>query len=150
MDNINNPYTPNAGAAPEVLIGRDGQTEAFSILLQRLKRGRTEQSMIMTGLRGVGKTVLLNRFAELAELAGWESIELEASKHDETAFRQSIFSKFRAALHSVSPSSPSFAQHSYTYHLVAAGANALDTPQKYSAPLCYRSTNPALFPSHGT
>ena len=70
MDNINNPYTPNAGAAPEVLIGRDGQTEAFSILLQRLKRGRTEQSMIMTGLRGVGKTVPLNRFAELAELAG--------------------------------------------------------------------------------
>lgn len=103
MDNINNPYTPNAGAAPEVLIGRDGQTEAFSILLQRLKRGRTEQSMIMTGLRGVGKTVLLNRFAELAELVGWESIELEASKHDETAFRQSIFSKFRAALLHISP-----------------------------------------------
>lgn len=103
MDNINNPYTPNAGAAPEVLIGRDGQTEAFSILLQRLKRGRTEQSMIMTGLRGVGKTVLLNRFAELAEMAGWESIELEASKHDETAFRQSIFSKFRAALLHISP-----------------------------------------------
>lgn len=103
MDNINNPYTPNAGAAPEVLIGRDGQTEAFSILLQRLKRGRTEQSMIMTGLRGVGKTVLLNRFAELAELAGWKSIELEASKHDETAFRQSIFSKFRAALLHISP-----------------------------------------------
>lgn len=103
MDNINNPYTPNAGAAPEVLIGRDGQTEAFSILLQRLKRGRTEQSMIMTGLRGVGKTVLLNRFAELADLAGWKSIELEASKHDETAFRQSIFSKFRAALLHISP-----------------------------------------------
>ena len=103
MDNINNPYTPNAGAAPEVLIGRDGQTEAFSILLQRLKRGRTEQSMIMTGLRGVGKTVLLNRFAELAEMAGWESIELEASKNDETAFRQSIFSKFRAALLHISP-----------------------------------------------
>ena len=59
--------------------------------------------MIMTGLRGVGKTVLLNRFAELAELAGWESIELEASKHDETAFRQSIFSKFRAALLHISP-----------------------------------------------
>ncbi len=59
--------------------------------------------MIMTGLRGVGKTVLLNRFAELAEQAGWESIELEASKHDETAFRQSIFSKFRAALLHISP-----------------------------------------------
>ena len=103
MDNINNPYTPNAGATPEALIGRDGQTEAFSVLLERLKRGRTEQSMIITGLRGVGKTVLLNKFAELAERIGWEVVELEASKHDETAFRQSIFSKFRAALLHLSP-----------------------------------------------
>ena len=103
MDNINNPYTPNAGATPEAFIGRDGQTEAFSVLLERLKRGRTEQSMIITGLRGVGKTVLLNKFAELAERIGWEVVELEASKHDETAFRQSIFSKFRAALLHLSP-----------------------------------------------
>jgi hypothetical protein len=103
VDNINNPYTPNAGATPEAFIGRDGQTEAFSVLLERLKRGRTEQSMIITGLRGVGKTVLLNKFAELAERIGWEVVELEASKHDETAFRQSIFSKFRAALLHLSP-----------------------------------------------
>ena len=103
MDNINNPYTPNAGATPEAFIGRDGQTEAFSVLLERLKRGRTEHSMIITGLRGVGKTVLLNKFAELAERIGWEVVELEASKHDETAFRQSIFSKFRAALLHLSP-----------------------------------------------
>lgn len=103
MDNINNPYTPNAEATPEALIGRDGQTEAFSVLLERLTRGRTEQSMIITGLRGVGKTVLLNKFAELAERIGWEVVELEASKHDETAFRQSIFSKFRAALLHLSP-----------------------------------------------
>lgn len=73
------------------------------MLLERLKRGRTEQSMIITGLRGVGKTVLLNKFAELAERIGWEVVELEASKHDETAFRQSIFSKFRAALLHLSP-----------------------------------------------
>ena len=103
MDNINNPYTPNAGATPEALIGRDGQTEAFSVLLERLKKGRTEQSMIITGLRGVGKTVLLNKFAELAERTRWEVIEFEASKHDESTFRQSIFSKFRAALLHLSP-----------------------------------------------
>ena len=103
MDNVSNPYTPSAGATPEALIGRDGQTEAFSVLLQRLGRGRTEQSMIVTGLRGVGKTVLLTRFAEIAERTGWEVIELEASKHDESAFRQSIFSKFRAALLHLSP-----------------------------------------------
>ncbi|WP_176760741.1 ATP-binding protein [Actinomyces ruminicola] len=103
MDNVNNPYTPNAGAIPEALIGRDGQTENFSVLLERLKRGRTEQSMIITGLRGVGKTVLLSRFAEIAEEAGWEVIEMEASKHDESAFRQMIFAKFRTALLHLSP-----------------------------------------------
>ncbi|MDO4901551.1 ATP-binding protein [Actinomyces sp.] len=103
MDNVSNPYTPNAGATPEALIGRDGQTEDFSVLLERLKRGRTEQSMIITGLRGVGKTVLLSRFAEIAEEAGWEVIEMEASKHDESAFRQMIFAKFRAALLHLSP-----------------------------------------------
>ena len=73
------------------------------MLLERLKKGRTEQSMIITGLRGVGKTVLLNKFAELAERTGWEVIEFEASKHDESTFRQSIFSKFRAALLHLSP-----------------------------------------------
>lgn len=103
MDNINNPYTPNAGATPEALIGRDGQTEAFSALLQRLMRGRTEQSMIVTGLRGVGKTVLLNRFAEIAQETSWEVIDIEASKHDESAFRQAMFSKFKAALLHLSP-----------------------------------------------
>ncbi|OLO43973.1 hypothetical protein BKH31_11475 [Actinomyces oris] len=136
MDNINNPYTPNAGAAPEVLIGRDGQTEAFSILLQRLKRGRTEQSMIMTGLRGVGKTVLLNRFAELAELAGWKSIELEASKHDETAFRQSIFSKFRAALLHISPRRRWSERARHAAEVLSSFVLSID--------------NPALFPSRGT
>ncbi|SPT53015.1 Predicted ATPase (AAA+ superfamily) [Actinomyces bovis] len=103
MDNVHNPYTPNAGATPEALIGRDGQTEAFIVLLERLRRGRTEQSMIITGLRGVGKTVLLNKFSNLAEDAGWEVIDLEASKHDEHAFRQAIFSKFRTALLHLSP-----------------------------------------------
>ena len=73
------------------------------MLLERLKKGRTEQSLIVTGLRGVGKTVLLNRFAELAEQARWEVIEIEASKHDESTFRQSIFSKFRACVLHLSP-----------------------------------------------
>ena len=80
MDNVSNPYTPSAGATPKALIGRDGQTEAFSVLLQRLGRGRTEQSMIVTGLRGVGKTVLLTRFAEIAERTGWEVIERMVKK----------------------------------------------------------------------
>jgi hypothetical protein len=103
MDNLDNPYTPNAGATPEVLIGRDDQTVAFEILLRRLARGRSEQSMIITGLRGVGKTVLLNRFLQIALGQRWEVIEFEASKHDDTRFRQTMFSQLKAALLRLSP-----------------------------------------------
>ncbi|MWV48269.1 AAA family ATPase [Rathayibacter sp. VKM Ac-2803] len=103
MDAIDNPYTPNAGARPEILIGRDEQTEAFRTLLGRLRRGRTEQSMIMTGLRGVGKTVLLNSFRSIALEEHWEVIEFEAVKHGEGRFRHTIASQLKAALLRLSP-----------------------------------------------
>ncbi len=103
MDSVRNPYTPNAGAAPEIIVGRDDQTKTFGVLLERLARGRTEQSMIMTGLRGVGKTVLLGRFGEMARAAQWEVVEIEASKHDDNRFRQTMFSQFKAALLRLSP-----------------------------------------------
>jgi Cdc6-like AAA superfamily ATPase len=67
MDPIGNPYTPNAGSRPPELAGRAGELEQFRVLVGRLKRGATEQSMIIRGLRGVGKTVLLNAFEDRAE-----------------------------------------------------------------------------------
>lgn len=103
MDSVRNPYTPNAGATPEIVAGRVEHTRAFEVLLQRLSRGRTDQSLIMTGLRGVGKTVLLNEFADLARTAKWEVVELEASKHDDGQFRQTIASLLRSALLQISP-----------------------------------------------
>ncbi|WP_263091170.1 ATP-binding protein [Curtobacterium sp. RIT-PI-V] len=103
MDSVRNPYTPNAGATPEIVAGRFEHTRAFEVLLQRLARGRTDQSLIMTGLRGVGKTVLLNEFAELARTANWEVVELEASKHDDGQFRQTMASLLRSALLQISP-----------------------------------------------
>ncbi len=103
MDAVSNPYTPNAGAAPEIVVGRDDQLEAFTVLLRRLERGRTEQSMIITGLRGVGKTVLLGQFGDIARRAGWEVVEIEASKHDDTRFRQAMFSQLKAVLLRLSP-----------------------------------------------
>lgn len=66
LDLVRNPYTPNAGARPHAVVGRDDQLESFDLLLRRLKLGRTEQSMIITGLRGVGKTVLLGQFGMAA------------------------------------------------------------------------------------
>lgn len=73
MDPRKNPYTPGAGARPEELAGRDEEIAAFEILLARLRDGRSEQSQIITGLRGVGKTVLLNTFEDYAEQAGYLS-----------------------------------------------------------------------------
>ena len=103
MDSISNPYTPNAGAAPEIVVGRGDQLDAFRMLLRRLERGRTEQSMIITGLRGVGKTVLLGQFMDIASAAHWEVVEIEASKHDDARFRQSMFSQLKGALLRLSP-----------------------------------------------
>ncbi len=67
MDPIANPYTPGAGSRPLELAGRDAQLRQFEVLVGRLKRGATEQSMVIKGLRGVGKTVLLNAFQDQAE-----------------------------------------------------------------------------------
>lgn len=66
MDRRDNPYTPNAGAKPPVLVGREQELETFEILLGRLAAARTEQSLIVVGLRGVGKTVLLGEFRQSA------------------------------------------------------------------------------------
>ncbi|MFE6734856.1 AAA family ATPase [Microbacterium sp. NPDC057650] len=103
MDSVSNPYTPNAGASPDIIVGRQEQTKAFETLLRRLARGRTHQSMIITGLRGVGKTVLLNEFGDIARREHWEVIEIEASKHDDTRFRQTMASLLKGALLRLSP-----------------------------------------------
>lgn len=82
-----NPYTPNAGARPPALVGRDRELESFEVLLDRLRRGHTEQSMLITGLRGVGKTVLLTSFEESARERGWTTVEAEITKNTEFGAR---------------------------------------------------------------
>lgn len=103
MDALTNPYTPNAGAEPQVIVGRDDQLEWFDLLLGRIARGRTEQSMIVTGLRGVGKTVLLGSFRTSALRQNWVVVELEVSKSDESSFRRDIASRLRSALYELAP-----------------------------------------------
>lgn len=85
------------------MVGRDDQLASFDLLLARLERGRTEQSMIITGLRGVGKTVLLGQFRTKALAAQWTVVELEVSKHDETEFRLDLATRLRSALLDLSP-----------------------------------------------
>src|ERR1700722_10726406 len=60
MDPIKNPFSPDAGSPPPELVGRDPILEQARVLLARVKQKRSEKSMMPTGLRGVGKTVLLN------------------------------------------------------------------------------------------
>jgi AAA ATPase domain len=100
---LTNPYTPNAGAEPQAVVGRDDQLESFDLLLARIEAGRTEQSMIITGLRGVGKTVLLGQFRTKALARDWIVVELEVSKNDETEFRRDIGTRLRTALFQLSP-----------------------------------------------
>jgi AAA ATPase domain len=78
-----NPYTPNAGARPPALVGRDAELAGFEILLDRLKQGRSEQSMLITGLRGVGKTVLLGAFESRALNSGWVTAPAEITKNQD-------------------------------------------------------------------
>lgn len=132
MDAVNNPYTPNAGAAPEIVVGRDDQLEAFTVLLRRLERGRAEQSMIITGLRGVGKTVLLGKFGEIARRAGWEVVEIEASKHDDTRFRQAMFSQLKAVLLRLSPRARWTQRARYAAEVLSAFAVSVDQKGTFS------------------
>jgi hypothetical protein len=71
MDPVLNPYAPGAGTTPPELAGRDRERHAFEVLLQRLSAGRPDQGLALWGLRGVGKTVLLNDLASRAEKIGW-------------------------------------------------------------------------------
>ena len=78
MDPIRNPYAPGAGTQPPELAGRDEVREAARIVLERTKLGRPSKSLLMVGLRGVGKTVLLDRIREDAEVSGIHTLRIEA------------------------------------------------------------------------
>ncbi|UQX88388.1 ATP-binding protein [Jatrophihabitans telluris] len=78
MDPVRNPYAPGAGRRPPELAGRSAELQAFDVVLQRVARGRSERSIVLTGLRGVGKTVLLNALRSAAVRAGWGTGKFEA------------------------------------------------------------------------
>lgn len=78
VDPIRNPYAPGAGQRPPELAGRDEQLAAFEVVLERIARGRPERSLVLTGLRGVGKTVLLNALRSAAVRRGWGTGKIEA------------------------------------------------------------------------
>jgi hypothetical protein len=78
MDPVRNPYAPGAGQRPPELAGRDRQLQQFEVTLERVAAGRPERSMVLSGLRGVGKTVLLNALRGLAVQRAWGTGKFEA------------------------------------------------------------------------
>ena len=78
MDPRQNPYAPGAGTPPPELAGRDELIERAAVALDRIRAGRSARSLILYGLRGVGKTVLLNRIRLDAEARGIASVKVEA------------------------------------------------------------------------
>jgi len=78
VDPIRNPYAPGAGQRPPELAGRDRELEQFEITLERVAAGRPDRSMVLSGLRGVGKTVLLNSLRSLAVKRAWGTGKIEA------------------------------------------------------------------------
>ncbi len=72
-----NPYRPGAGLQPPELTGRESQLAEFEALVKRSKNGLTDRGMVMSGLRGVGKTALLNRLYILAEQQQWLTVFIE-------------------------------------------------------------------------
>jgi len=78
VDPRKNPYAPGAGTPPPELAGRDDLIERAAIALDRIRAGRAARSLILHGLRGVGKTVLLNRIETDAEARGFACVKVEA------------------------------------------------------------------------
>src|SRR5262245_25852271 len=81
MNPIENPYAPGAGTPPPELAGRDELLEIIRIALERVRVGRPTKSILMIGLRGVGKTVLLDRMRDDAESRGLHTMRVEAPEN---------------------------------------------------------------------
>jgi hypothetical protein len=78
MDPVLNPFAPGAGTPPPELAGRDELRETVRVAVERVRLGRPTKSVLMVGLRGVGKTVLLDRMRDDAEATGLQSLRIEA------------------------------------------------------------------------
>ncbi len=101
MDPVRNPYAPGAGQRPPELAGRDRELEVFEVVLERVARNRPERSLILTGLRGVGKTVLLNTLRSQAIGRLWGTGKIEA--RPEVSLRRPVAAALHMAVRELAP-----------------------------------------------
>jgi hypothetical protein len=100
VDPVRNPYAPGAGQRPPELAGRDSELDSFDVVLERISRGRPERSLVLTGLRGVGKTVLLNALRSAAVRRRWGTGKLEA--RPDTPLRRPLAAALHQAIRELS------------------------------------------------
>lgn len=106
MDPTLNPYSPGAGLRPRDLAGRESEIERFDVLRRRATHKLTSRSVVMTGLRGVGKTVLLNELADRARREGWVVGKVEADRNQGgRPFREQVSQTLNRALREAAHSS---------------------------------------------
>jgi len=96
MDPLKNPFSPGAGSPPPELVGRDQILEDSRVLLGRVKARLAEKSLLLTGLRGVGKTVLLNEIERMAKESDYRTVAIEA--HEDKPLGPLIAPHLRALL----------------------------------------------------
>ncbi|HEY1914520.1 MAG TPA: ATP-binding protein [Streptosporangiaceae bacterium] len=101
MDPVRNPYAPGAGQRPPELAGRDKEITQFGVVLDRVARGRPERSIVLTGLRGVGKTVLLNSFRSMAIQRLWGTGKIEA--RPDQSIRRPVAGALHMAVRELAP-----------------------------------------------
>jgi hypothetical protein len=101
MDPVRNPYAPGAGQRPPELAGRDREIGQFEVVLERVARGRPERSLVLTGLRGVGKTVLLNTFRSMALQRLWGTGKIEA--RPDQSIRRPVAGALHMAVRELAP-----------------------------------------------
>ena len=101
MDPVRNPYAPGAGQRPPELAGRDRELEQFDVVLERVARARPERSLVLTGLRGVGKTVLLNALRSQAIGRLWGTGKIEA--RPDQSLRRPLVGALHMAVRELAP-----------------------------------------------
>lgn len=102
MNELKNPFSPGAGSPPPELVGREEVLEAARILFGRTLLQRSERSLVMVGLRGVGKTVLLNRMKSMAQEQGYKTILMEVQEGH--SFSSALVPNLKSILSELNPS----------------------------------------------
>jgi len=131
VDPIRNPYAPGAGQRPPELAGRDREVEQFDVVLERIAKNRPERSLVLTGLRGVGKTVLLNALRSQAIGRLWGTGKIEA-RPDQT-LRRPVAAALHMALRELAPRHRDPERIEYVLSVVKAFA-LRDVPAAKNAP----------------